>query len=147
FSEPDRLSPARLVENGEDFDAIFAQSLAAGPTIVSLARNARVDVSDVLAKSGLALAGADPLAHVPDLGGAAQPLPILADAARGIGVASLDGAGAGIARRLPLLWRNGDAVLPTLAVESLRVALGVSTLVVIGDDAGMVEQLRIGDLA
>jgi adenylate cyclase len=149
FSEPDRLSPARTAGQGADFDMDFAAALAAGPTVLSLAQSGRAVGPDLVAKSGLAMTGSDPLAMLPELGGAAQPLPILADAAPGLGVASLDRDGAGVARRLPLLWRNGESVLPTLSAEALRVALGVSTLVVIGDSAGAgtVEQLRIGDFA
>jgi adenylate cyclase len=145
FSEPDRLSASA----GMDHDDTFAAALSAGPTVLSLAQSGRAAVTGLEPKSGLAMTGDDPLAHVPQLGGAAQPLPILAEAARGLGVASLDRDGAGVARRLPMLWRNGDAVLPSLSAEALRVALGVSTLVVIGDSAGAgtVEQLRIGDFA
>src|SRR5690606_33702138 len=40
-------------------------------------------------------------------------------------------------------------VFPTLSVEALRVAMGVSTLVLMGDtaDAGTLEGLRVGDVA
>ena len=145
FSEPDRLS----LSASTDHDEAFAAALSAGPTVLSLAQSGRAEVTGLAPKSGVAMTGEDPLSQVPQLGGAAQPLPVLADAARGLGVASLDREGAGVARRLPMLWRNGDAVLPSLSAEALRVALGVSTLVVIGDSAGAgtVEQLRIGDFA
>ncbi|ODT70854.1 MAG: hypothetical protein ABS75_10555 [Pelagibacterium sp. SCN 63-23] len=149
FSEPDRLSPSKILAGGEDFDATFAAALAAGPSVLSLAQSGRAAQSNLEPKSGIALTGADPLRAMPELGGAAQPLPLLAEAAGGLGVASLEYEGAGVARRLPLLWRNGDAVLPALSVEALRVAMGISTLVVLGDSAGAgtVEQLRIGDFA
>ncbi|MBB4050793.1 adenylate cyclase [Devosia subaequoris] len=149
FSEPDRLSPSAYADGREDYDAMFADALSAGPTVLTLAQSGRAAVVGLEPKSGLAMTGDDPLAKVPHLGGAAQPLPVLAQAARGLGVASLDREGAGVARRLPMLWRSGDAVLPSLSAEALRVALGVSTLVVIGDSsgAGTVEQLRIGDFA
>ena len=149
FSEPDRLSPVAVTGSGADHDADFAQALAAGPNVLSLAQSRRASTTALAPKSGLAMTGADPLSSLPELGGAAQPLPILAEAAPGLGVASLDQDGAGVARRLPMLWRNGDTVLPTLSAETLRVALGVSTLVVLGDSAGAgtVEQLRIGDFA
>ncbi len=149
FSEPDRLSPAAVTGAGADYDADFAQALAAGPNVLSVAQSRRAPDTSLAPKSGLAMTGTDPLASLPELGGAAQPLPILAEAAPGLGVASLDQDGAGVARRLPMLWRNGDTVLPTLSAESLRLAMGVSTLVVIGDSAGAgtVEQLRIGDFS
>ncbi|MCP8882486.1 adenylate/guanylate cyclase domain-containing protein [Devosia sp. XJ19-1] len=149
FSEPDRLSPSNVAGSGENFDEIFASALAAGPTILSLAQSGRAASTSLEPKSGLATTGSDPLAMLPELGGAAQPLPLLAAASPGLGVASLDRDGAGVARRLPVLWRNGDKVLPTLSAEALRIALGVTTLVVIGDSAGAgtVEQLRIGDFS
>ncbi|WP_297108322.1 adenylate/guanylate cyclase domain-containing protein [uncultured Devosia sp.] len=149
FSEPDRLSPSSITGFGEDFDTTFAAALSSGPTVLSLAQSRLASVTDLAPKSGVAMTGENPLRHLPQLGGATQPLPVLAQAAKGFGVASLDQDGAGVARRLPLLWHNGDTVLPALSVEALRVALGVSTLVVIGDSvgAGTVEQLRIGDFA
>jgi Predicted transmembrane sensor domain len=147
FSEPDRLSPVAVAGQGADYDAQFAEALASGPTVLSLAQSRRAAAPSLEPKSGLAMTGTDPLARLPELGGAAQPLSVLSEAAAGLGVASLEQGGAGVARRLPMLWRNGDSVLPSLSAESLRVALGVSTLVVIGDNAGTVEQLRIGDFA
>ncbi|HTM76985.1 MAG TPA: adenylate/guanylate cyclase domain-containing protein, partial [Devosia sp.] len=140
FPEPDRLSSA------EDGDAVFAAALAAGPTIVALAENAGSPALPAIAKAGLAITGADPLPFLPELAGATLPLPVLTAAAPGLGVASLDKQGAGVARRLPLLWSNGSTAFPTLAVEALRIAQGASTLVLLGDNAGTgaLDALRIG---
>lgn len=141
FSEPDRLSPSG------SFDGEFAEALASGPTILAMTRSPG-GAAPPAPKSGFAMTGADSLASMPLLDSVAGPLPILSAAASGIGVASLDREGAGVARRLPLLWSSGTAPLPTLAVEALRVSQGASTLVVLGDSAGAgtVEQLRIGAL-
>ncbi len=147
FSEPDRLSPSRFSANGEDYDATFARALASGPSVVSLAQSSKASATDLAPKSGMAVTGTGILSQIPALGGAAQPLPILAEAARGLGVASLDRDGAAVVRRLPLLWRNGEALLPALSVEALRIAANISTLVVMDDTsgAGSVDSLRIGD--
>ncbi|UXN69756.1 adenylate/guanylate cyclase domain-containing protein [Devosia neptuniae] len=145
FPEPDRLSPSSILSIGADYDAEFATALATGPSILSLTRSEKSQAALPAPKSGFALTGTDPLNALPALGGAASPLPLLEQAAKGLGVASLDTTGAGVARRLPLLWSNGTAPLPTLSVEALRVAQGASTLVVLGDSAGMVEGLRVGD--
>jgi adenylate cyclase len=147
FPEPDRLSPSNILGSGDDYDALFAQALAAGPNVLVMSR-VGTGVAAPGPKAGFAMTGADPLASLPWLDGVAAPLPMLADAATGLGVASLDREGAGVARRLPLLWSNGTAPLPTLAVEALRVAQGVSTLVVLGDQGGAatVAGLRIGQL-
>ncbi|UXN73117.1 adenylate/guanylate cyclase domain-containing protein [Devosia sp. A8/3-2] len=145
FPEPDRLSPSSILSVGADYDAEFATALAAGPSILSLTRSEKSRTALPSPKSGFALTGTDPLNALPVLGGAASPLPLLEQAAKGTGVASLDTAGARVARRLPLLWSNDSAPIPTLSVEALRVAQGASTLVVLGDSAGMVESLRVGD--
>lgn len=146
FAEPDRLSPS-AAPGGDDYDALFAEALAAAPSILVMSRT--TTATDVPApKAGFAMTGEDVLPGLPRLDGVAAPLPILADAARGLGVASLDREGSGVARRLPLLWSNGTEPLPTLAIEALRVAQGVPTLVVLGDTAGAgtVAGLRIGAL-
>ena len=147
FPEPDRLSPSTIVSGGLDYDAIFADALRDRPSILVTSRSGQ-GASAPPPKAGFAMTGADPLSRLPQLDGVAAPLPILLDAAAGLGVASLDNQGAGVARRLPLLWSNGAAPLPTLSVEALRVAQGVSTLVVLGDTAGAgtVEGLRIGQI-
>jgi adenylate cyclase len=147
FPEPDRLSPSNILGSGDDYDALFAQALAAGPNVLVMSR-VGTGVAAPGPKAGFAMTGTDPLASLPRLDGVAAPLPMLAEAATGLGVASLDREGAGVARRLPLLWSNGTAPLPTLAVEALRVAQGVSTLVILGDASGAptVAGLRIGQL-
>jgi adenylate cyclase len=147
FPEPDRLSPSGIVAGGADYDGLFAQALSAGPTILVMSR-AAAGSAPPAPKSGFAMTGSDTLDALPLLDGVAAPLPLLAAAASGLGVASLDRGGAGVARRLPLLWSNGTSPLPTLSVEALRVAFGIDTLVVLGDSAGAgtVEGLRIGDL-
>lgn len=143
FSEAERGPDAGSAE------AKFAAALASGPTILGLAQNGSALPVTMPPKAGLALTGSDPLAAVPDLGGANQPLADLAAAAAGLGVASLDRQGAGVARRLPLLWRIDSGVLPTLAIEALRIAMGAPTLVVMGDgvDGRTVEAIRVGDLS
>ncbi|QDZ09977.1 CHASE2 domain-containing protein [Devosia ginsengisoli] len=144
FSEPDRLSPA-IGGNGADYDAQFAAALATGPSVLVMSR-AVAGSAPPPPKAGFAMTGADVLPSLPALDSVAAPLPVLTQAATGLGVASLDREGAGVARRLPLLWSNGAAPLPTLAVEALRVAQNASTLVVLGDSAGAgtVNGLRIG---
>jgi adenylate cyclase len=116
FTEPDRSSTSAI-----DHDAQFAEALGRAPSILVLSR-AVLGGTAPPPKSGFAMTGADPLPNLPPLDGVAAPLPLLMEAATGLGVASLDREGAGVARRLPLLWSNGTAPLPTLALEALRVA-------------------------
>jgi len=148
FPEPDRLSPSAGASGGVDYDSEFATALAAGPSVLSFTQNANSPELPQQAKAGFAMTGADPLPYLPALTGAALPMKQLADAAKGLGVASLDQDNTGIPRRLPLLWSNGKSAFPALSVEALRVALDASTLVVFGDtsNTGTIESLRIGDI-
>jgi adenylate cyclase len=145
FPEADRLSPSGFVDGGENYDELFAQALSAAPSVLVMSRSGQ-GAPPPPPKAGFAFTGADTLVALPELDGAAAPLPLLANAAHGLGVASLDRGGAGVARRLPLLWSSGRAPLPTLTLEALRVAQGVSTMVVLGDSAGAgtVEGIRVG---
>lgn len=147
FPEPDRLSPSGFMAGGEDYDARFAAALSAGPSVLAMTRTVGGPAPPGL-KAGFAITGTDPLPRLPLLDGVAAPLPVLAEAAKGVGVASLDREGAGVARRLPLLWSDGSKPLPTLSVEALRVAQGASTIVILGDSAGAgtVEELRVGSV-
>jgi adenylate cyclase len=159
FPEPDRLSPSRLAqtplawaEGGAaalpDFDQQFAASLAAAPSILGFSAEGVATSADVPPKAGFAVSGSDPARAVVPLADAVMPLPALASAAKGLGGLSLDSeANAGVVRQVPLLWRAGGRYYPSLALESLRVALGESTFVILGDTsgAGLVEGVRIGD--
>ncbi|MBN9305251.1 MAG: hypothetical protein BGO82_08925 [Devosia sp. 67-54] len=139
FPEPDRL--------GGDNDAQFAAALAAGKTVLgfSLAPNAPPLATPP--KSGFAISGSDPTPNLPALPGAVGPLKQLADAASGLGSLSLDTAdSAGVVREVPLLWSDGTQLYPGLSIETLRLALGVTTPVALGDTRGdgTLEALKLG---
>lgn len=144
FVEPDRMSPqalAGLVAGIDattlpDYDAQFATALGSSPSILGISRLADGPAVRVRPKSGFAVSGADPRPALSQLGAAAEPLPLLAEAAQGIGVVSLNSTlSASAVRRLPMLWASGSAFFPSLAIEALRVAQGVDTLVVLGETA------------
>jgi len=156
FPEPDRLSPSRLAETMEipagaaglrDFDQEFAAALAAAPAVLgfSTTPNAENPVT-VEAKAGFAVSGANAAVTVPPIFGTAMSLPVLVEAARGLGSISLDPAGdVGTVRRLPLLWTAEGELYPALPLEALRVALGENTFVVFADQVGFgtVESVRV----
>jgi adenylate cyclase len=156
--EPDRLSPARIAESLEgvtdpailpDYDAVLAASIARAPVVLGFADSPFSASLPDAPKSGFAVSGVNPIAAVPSLQGAVLPLPALAQDAAGIGGLSLSAAdSADIVRRIPLLWTDGKQFFPTLSIEALRVALGVSTIVVLGETegAGFVESVRVGDI-
>ncbi|MEQ1769951.1 MAG: adenylate/guanylate cyclase domain-containing protein, partial [Devosia sp.] len=49
-------------------------------------------------------------------------------------------------RRVPLLWTDGTVLYPGLSLELLRIALGLDTVVALGDtvNAGTLEGIRLG---
>ena len=159
FAEPDRLSPARLAgqlakpaDGGTtlpDYDQTFAAALSATPSLLGFAISPGSAALPGAPKVGFAISGTDPTGSLARMRGAVLPLPSLQAAAQGLGGLSLDTAdSATVVRRVPLLWSAGTQLYPSLAIEALRLALGVKTIVVFGDTAGQgyVDSLRVGDL-
>ena len=139
FPEADRL--------GGDNDALFAAALAKTNSVLGFSLSSGAPKLTIAPKGSVAISGSDPTQRLPPLPGAVTPLPLLADAAPGLGGLSLDSdTAAGVVRRVPLLWSNGTDIYPSLSVEALRLALGVGTIVALGDTRsdGTLEGLRIG---
>src|SRR5204863_6738507 len=99
-------------------------------------------------KASLGVIGPPLAQHVDRFGGVLPPLPILLDAARGLGSISIGESNTAIVRQVPLLQTAGDTPIPGFAVEALRVALGESTIGVrvgpVGGGRDGVRALRIG---
>jgi adenylate cyclase len=155
FPEADRMSPTRIAATLPgvdattlpDYDAIFAASLGRSPSILGFSRTTSGPPLAVGPKGGFAISGPDPSEGLPFLSHVAVPIPQLLDAAPGMAALSLNSdLAAGTVRRLPLLWTNGQHLYPTLSLESLRIALGIGAIVVLGDTSavGYVDSVRIG---
>ncbi|WP_417307386.1 CHASE2 domain-containing protein [Devosia sp.] len=155
FPEADRMSPSRIAETLPgidvsalpDNDALFASALARGPSVLGFSRSPQGPPMTGRPKSVPAVSGLDPRANIPLLQGVAAPLPALRDAAPGLAAVSLNTrASISAVRQLPMLWTDGEQIYPTLSVETLRIALGLGTMVVLGDteQAGYVDGLRLG---
>lgn len=69
-------------------------------------------------------AGASPLPFLQDFDRAVDALPLLTAAADGYGALNFVADTDGVIRRVPLLVRRGEVMLPTLVAEALRVADG-----------------------
>lgn len=156
FPEADRMSPSRIAAGLPgvdaatlpDYDAIFASALSRSPAILGFSRTPSGKPLAGGPKGGFAISGPDPSERIPYLTGTAAPIPILRDAAPGLAALSLNSElSAGAVRRIPMLWTNGSQLFPTLSVEALRLAMGISTVVVFGDTAaeGYVDSIRLGD--
>ncbi|MCM0021979.1 MAG: CHASE2 domain-containing protein, partial [Tagaea sp.] len=151
FAEPDRTSPRAvlplwaaaaerpdllaLARDLPDHDRIFAEILAATPSVLGIAPTDYA-AREIPRKWGLAYGGPDPRPYLPAYPGAIGSLPELERAAKGIGNFGTGVERDGVVRRVPLFVRiksdRPDAeasheVYPSLAAEILRVAQEAST--------------------
>ena len=166
FVEDDRLSPSRILSderladifNAEqledvkrglaDNDRIFAESLASFPAVLGFALISGETAEVPTVKSGFAFTGADPSLAAPRLHGATAVLPLLEEAASGLGSISLSPTDTiSVVRNVPLVWSNGQDLYPSLVIESLRVAQGISTIIVnaVTDAGTAIESVRVGE--
>jgi adenylate cyclase len=141
FAEPDRnlsLDTARLLmlppsdlkqalTNLQTNDAIFAAAIKRGRVVlgeIALTSEDRPPAPPRDPPTTPALVGGDPRPYLNRFSSLVENIPELAAAAAGRGSFSLVGDADGIVRRVPLAVRVGDAIVPSLDVELLRVATG-----------------------
>ena len=179
FAEPDRTSPkavlplwAEAAERPElraladelpDHDRIFAEALAAAPSVLGMIPD-NAPARETTRKFALAYAGPDPRPYLLAYRGAVANLPELERAAKGIGSFATGVERDGVVRRVPLFVRIRSAqagadpsreVYPSLVAEVLRVAqstpihrltsVGASGETAFGQETGLVSA-RIGQL-
>ncbi|PZA11699.1 adenylate/guanylate cyclase domain-containing protein [Rhodopseudomonas palustris] len=154
FSEPDRTTPERLaadlvgsdlpdrdravalLKSLPDHDTSFADALRQTPTVLGFAATRRANDIRPSVKTGLAFVGITPTKVLPPFDGAIANLPILEEAASGVGAINLSARDrGGVVRRLPMLMSDGARVYPGLAVEALRVAQGQKGVIIRGTGA------------
>jgi adenylate cyclase len=160
--EADALSPERVLERTPIEDTAAAAALASLPSNdVVLARalqdtGAVLVVAGTLEPTGMSLravpvtisapaGGAESALVVPTYAGALTSIDVLNQHAAGWGLISVDPTG-GVVRRIPMLASIGGTLVPTLAVEMLRVAARVRSLRLATSASG-VAGLSIGDLS
>ena len=143
FSDPDRTSLSTAAEalkragaavtlpsNVLDNDQILANSFVQGGIVAGFVLSNETDEPPPPPKAGFAFAGADPQSFLMDFRGALANLPILNDAAAGLGFFSFPPTPDGIVRVVPLVARSHEKMYPALSVEALRVAQGASSFVI-----------------
>jgi len=141
FSEPDRTSPARVMAEWPrtpalealkkdlgrlpDNDRVFAKAIARANVVTGFALTGERNAAAPAVKASFSYAGDDPLDYLyPFFWGAVTDLPELERAAAGNGSFSIISEPDGVVRRVPLLFKKGGKLLPSLAAEALRVAQG-----------------------
>ena len=152
FPEPDRSNldqiaaglpegPAKallleIAAKVESNDALFAAENAGASVVLGAILTDAVAAPDGFpVKSGLAFAGDDPLPFPPVFSGAVLPLPLLHSGASGVGVLNWLPSRDQVIRDVPLVMRMGNQIVPSLALETLRVGQGASTLIVRASNA------------
>jgi adenylate cyclase len=167
FAEPDRLSLARILADPRfagilgqiddsggdawiDNDEIFAEAIRDRPVVLGVAAvtGTSSQASESQWKAGIVEVGDNPASGLASVFATTDIVASLREAARGIGSVNVDpGAAATVIRQIPLIWKAGDTLLPSLSIEALRVALGESTIVVLGSATaeGAVEAVRVGE--
>lgn len=142
FAESDRLSSAQ-----RDGDADFAAALAGRPVALAFTDTPGEGPLPPV-KAGFAVSGEEVASGLTPLTAAIQPLPILTEAAAGLGHISLSGPQAGsTVREVPMLMAGGGNLYPALLLEALRLGTGASTYMVQGDPTfpGQMQSLRVAD--
>jgi adenylate cyclase len=159
FAEADRYSPpvyarslaalapeiAAALQALPDNDAAMARAMRRQAVVLGVAGIGRVSpdfpgISD--AASRVATLGRDPRQFLSGFPGLVGVVPALAEAASGFGLVSVSPDVDGIVRRVPLIASAGGHILPGLALETLRLALGETTLIVRSSGTG-VEQVSL----
>ncbi|WP_170474688.1 CHASE2 domain-containing protein [Ruegeria arenilitoris] len=162
FVEPDRYSPARLLNDPAldgvltverhaqkvDYDVLFGLEVAHWPVVMGTAARHASEGSRMTAKAGIIEIGESPtsgLISVPHWTPIASPLGRSAAGIGGVNVSPLGGTG--VIRSVPVLWGGPEGALPSLGIEALRIALDAPYILVEGssDEAGIVLAVEIGD--
>lgn len=150
FAEPDRTSPERVVQSWRkydptaearldqtlrDHDAVFGGAIAEAPVVLGVVLNNDPDGSRPPTRAGISWSGSDPRPVIPNFASANVNLPILSHSASGVGNFSLGNERADVIRRVPLLTRVEDQIVPTLALEAIRVGFQAGSILVKSNDA------------
>jgi adenylate cyclase len=160
FAEPDRLSPGTLareiaglnpvtlaeLELLPSNDSVFAETLKRSRAVLGRFAGTAGEVAagGVLRKATFATIGPDPRPMMLAFGSLVSNLPQIEAAASGIGFISLEPEHDNLVRRVPSVIRIGDAILPTLSIEMLRVATGQRAIAVKSNAAGMTSLVIAG---
>ena len=108
-------------------DKIFSESMESHSTVVlGSAPNNKLRTSEVKPKYGLIIQGDSPKEFLPNYTGMQNNLPSLVDSAAGVGSMSI-GGDSSIVRSLPTFEVVNGQIVPSLMLETIRVAIGAST--------------------
>jgi adenylate cyclase len=147
LAEADRWSPGNVARELSRFtdlkpltekaaalpsnDDLLAKAVAKAPVVLGFAGEPGASRQLVPPRAPFAIAGDDPKLFVPAFPGGVGSLPVLSEAATGIGAVNWIPERDQVVRRVPLLVNVGGALYPSLALETLRIAQGKSATLLI----------------
>ncbi|HVX98866.1 MAG TPA: adenylate/guanylate cyclase domain-containing protein [Pseudorhodoplanes sp.] len=153
FAEEDRLSPARAADSFRNIDDETLQKLRSMPSNDQIMAEAMRPAKVVLGQSGVpvatptapaglpqtgfAMLGPDPSPFLVTFPGLLRNIPILERAAAGRGVLTIRSERDGIVRRVPLVMKAGDILVPAMTLELLRVVTKSGAIRIKTDPAGL----------
>ncbi|WP_433989423.1 hypothetical protein SuNHUV7_40340 (plasmid) [Pseudoseohaeicola sp. NH-UV-7] len=166
FVEKDRYSPSNLLERNTfsgltlpdgarenllqiDFDAVFAETFANIPVVLGTAQTPETGKPTETAVAEVIEFGENLIDVLPRMGASTSIIPVLKDAAAGIGSVSVEGYGqTSVIRTVPLIWNGSQGPMPSLALEALRVALGETSYILWGTEGtlGSVSAVGVGEI-
>lgn len=150
FAEPDRTSPEAVLPLlppsperdalekrilGENYsnDRVLADAFGKWPLVAGIVLNGAKTPPPI--KAGFATAGDSPLLFVPKFDGALAPIDILRSGVKGFGALNWVPEYDQVIRRVPTILAVGEQLVPSLAIETLRVAQEASTIVIKSSNA------------
>ena len=152
FAESDRTNPQNFISSyplNEDLkkelsalpsnDELFSQAIANHRTVVlGQALNNKNNIKPSKAKFGLVTQGDNPKQFITNYSGIQNNIQQLESSAAGVGSMSI-GNNDAIVRQLPTFERVDDQLVPSLALEMTRVAVGASTFQIKSSNASSEE--------
>jgi adenylate cyclase len=139
-----------------DGDIAFAHAIEGRPVALGtfFTNTPNVVKTELPSKAGLSYVGDDPAKFLNHFTGALVPIPLLAEAAKGLGFLNWLPDDDRVVRRVPLILNINGQIEPSLSMETLRVAQGADSYVIkstntFGGTAGKsagVEAIQVGDI-
>jgi adenylate cyclase len=154
FAEPDRMSPAIAEQSFRGIDAdtrakldslpsndeVFADAIKHSRVVVGqagAAKPAPKTQAEAVLQTGFAIRGPDPSPYLVTFPGLLRNVAAIEQAAAGRGLFSINPEADGIIRRVPVVMEAQDTLVPSLAMDMLRVASRSSAILVRVNNAGV----------
>ena len=153
MAEPDRMSPAALADSLPQIDDttrekmkslpsnddVLAQVMEKGGRVV-LGQSAILTPTPSepdLPRTGIATIGPDPSRFLLTYAGLLRNLPVLEKAAAGRGALTMRPERDGIVRRVPMVVKAGNEIVPAMTLDMLRVVTGSGAILIRTDPVGI----------